>query len=267
VSDQRPLPPLAPPAASSPASPSAPAGATSPEAAGPGFLDTLIGIYTEPGETFRRLVARPTFVAALVASMLLNVGFTFVWLHKMDAVKFMRAQIDQSPMADRIPPEKHEEIVHQRAAMMPMFAWLGPVVFVPLGAVALSGLFLFVYRFFYAAETTFRQSLTVVCWTFFAVGLVSTALTLLILSLRGEWSVDPSTVIKASPAALFDRRSLGHPLYALLGSFDLFSAWYVFLLSVGFAATARKSVGSAAFGVIALWAVYVALKVGFSFIF
>jgi len=57
------------------------------------------------------------------------------------------------------------------------------------------------------------------------------------------------------------------PVHSLLDSLDLFSAWMVFLLAAGYAATARRSVGSAAVGIVVLWALYVLLKVALAAVF
>ena len=132
---------------------------------------------------------------------------------------------------------------------------------------ALSGLFLFVYRFFYASETTFRQSLAVMAWAQLTFYLLATLLVVLVLSLKNEWSVDPRNVIQASPAALVETSAVPKPVHSLLDSLDLFSFWLVFLLSAGYAAASRRPVGSAAVGVIVPWGIYVFLKVALAAVF
>ena len=246
----------------------APAVASTPsEPKGPGFFDTLIGLYTAPVATFRTVATRPSFVAPLAGAILLNLVFTFVWTRKVDPVEFMRAKMEESGQLDRFPAEQQADILQRQARMFPVFAWLGPVLFVPAGMLVIAALYLFVFRFFYSSETTFAQSLAVVAWTFLAVGLVTTPLTLLVMSLKGEWSIDPRTVLQANPAALVDRAAVPKPVYALLDAFDLFSAWILFLLSAGYAAAARRPLGSAAAGVLALWGIYELLKVALAAVF
>jgi Yip1 domain len=266
MSTQPPLPP-ATPAAAPPASPSPATAPLAPAEPPRGFFSTLAGVYAAPSETFRGLAARPSFVAPLLAAIALNAAFTFVWMRKADPVELARTQMEESGVFDRFPPERHAEIVQRQARLFPIFAWLGPLVFAPIGILAMAGLFLFIYRFFYASETTFTQSLAVVGWTLFAVGLVTTPLTLLVLALKGEWSVDPRTVIQASPAALFEKGAVPKPVHALLDSIDLFSAWILFLLIAGYAATAKRPLGTAAIGVLVVWGIYVALKVALAAVF
>jgi hypothetical protein len=226
-----------------------------------------VGLYVAPIETFRAVAAHPTFLAPLVAIMLVNSAFTFVWLRKADHVEVARAQMEEAGVFDRVPPEKHAEIVERQVRMMPTFAWLGPTVFLPIMLAALAGLFLFVYRFFYEAETTYRQSLAVMAWAHLTFYLLATVLLVLVLSLKGEWSVDPRFVIQASPAAVVEKSAVPKPVHSLLDSLDLMSFWLIFLLSAGYAAASRRSVGSAAGGVLALWGVYVLAKVALAAVF
>jgi Yip1 domain len=261
-------PPL-PPATSPVAPPSASVSAAPPPPVEPprGFFSTLAGVYSAPTETFRGLAARPSFVAPLLGAILLNVAFTFLWMRKADPVELARTQMEESGVFERVPPERHDEIVQRQARLFPIFAWLGPLIFAPIGFAAMAGLFLFIYRFFYASETTFRQSLAVVSWSLLAVGLVTTPLTLLVLALKGEWSVDPRTVIQASPAAFFEKGAVPKPVNALLDSIDLFSAWILFLLTAGYAATSKRSLAAAAVGVLVVWAIYVVMKISLAAVF
>ena len=197
----------------------------------------------------------------------MNSAFTFVWLRKGDHTEIARVQMEEAGVFDRVPPEKHGEFVERQARLLPMFAWLGATVFLPITLVTLAGLFLFVYRFFYASETTFRQSLAVMAWAHLTFYLLATLLVVLVLTLKNEWSVDPRNVIQASPAALVEKSAVPKPVHSLLDSLDLFSFWMMFLLSAGYAAASRRSVGSAAVGVIALWGIYVLLKVALAAVF
>jgi hypothetical protein len=190
-----------------------------------------------------------------------------VWLRKGDHREIARAQMEDAGVFDRVPPERHEEILDRQARMFPIFAWLGPTVFLPLMVLALAGIFLFVYRFFYAAETTFTQSMAVICWAYLAFYLLATLLVVLVLALKDDWNVDPRNVIQASPAALIEKSAVPKAVHSLLDSLDLFSAWLLFLLSAGYAAASKKSVGSAAAGVVGLWAFYVGLKVALAAVF
>ena len=233
----------------------------------PGVGGTLLGLYIEPVDTFRAVASRPGWALPFLGFLALNVVFTLVWLRHVDPVEFTRVQMEERGVFDRIPADQHGAVVEQQAKMFPVLVWLGPAVFIPLTFVAMAAVLLFVFRFFYASETTFAQAMAVVSWTMFAVGLVSVPLLLLVLALKGDWNIDPRTALQAGPAVFFEKGDVPKAVHSLLDSIDLFSFWILFLLSAGFAAASGRSVGSAAKALVVLWAVYVLLKVGLSAVF
>jgi Yip1-like protein len=232
-----------------------------------GFLSILADVFFAPGDAFREVASRPRWEAPLLLAIALGLAFSAVWISKADPVAFMKTQMEESGGMERIPPEKRAEVLQGQAKWFQAFAWVGPLFFAPIMYAALAGLFLFVYRFFYGAEATFAQSLAVVCWCFAAFGLALNPLILLVMALKDEWSVDPQSVVQASAAALLDKATTSKPLYALAASLDLFSFWLIALLSIGFGAVIRKPAPSAAWGIVILWAVYVAGKCALAALF
>jgi hypothetical protein len=130
-----------------------------------------------------------------------------------------------------------------------------------------SGALMFVFRFFYGGEVTFKQAIAIVLWTMLAVGLVSTPVLLTVMALKGDWNLDPNQVVQANLGLLLDKSTAAKPLWALLTSIDLFVLWNVFLLAVGFGVATRKPTSSALWGVVIPWLVFVGLKVGASALF
>src|SRR5437762_1094699 len=63
------------------------------------------------------------------------------------------------------------------------------------------------------------------------------------------------------------RRVAARPVYVLLNSLDLFSFRLVGLFAAGFGVASRRTTAAAAGGVLALWAVYVLIKVGWTAVF
>ncbi len=239
------------------------AGAGSPR----GFLATLAGVYTAPGATFAAIAAKPSFWAPLLVFVAAGALFNAVWLHQLDPREFARAEIEDSPFAEQMSPEQRAEGIERQARIFPFVAWLGPLVLSPLSLLIVAVVYLFVFRFFYAADVSFKQSLAVVSWTFLAVALVTLPLTLLVLGLKQDWNVDPRSALQANLSVLLDKGSAPRAMYSLADSLDLLSAWALALLSAGYAAVSARRVGQAAVGVVALWAVYVLGKAALSAVF
>ena len=237
-----------------------------PESGG-GFFQNLIDVYFAPREAFTRIVRNPSFLLPLVGYVILVLGFTGIWMQKMDPVEFMKTQIEESGQADRIPAEQREAIIEQQAKWMPIFAWVMGPLGIAVTLLVISGALLFIYRFFYAGEVSFRQAFAIVTWVFFAVGLVTTPLLLAVMGLKGDWNINPQEALQANLGLLLEKSSAAKPLWALLSSIDLFSLWMVFLLAVGFGVASRKTTGSALWGVAIPWIIIVLGKVGWAAIF
>ena len=233
----------------------------------PGFLARLGGLYLTPGETMRGLARSPTFWAPLLAFVALGAAFNAVWLRAIDPAEFARAQIEDSPLAERLSSQDRAEGIAQQARVFPLRSWLGPLVFSPLSLALVAAVYLVVFRFFYGGVLSFGQSLSIVAWTYLAVFLVTMPLTLLVLYLKQDWNVDPPTALQANLSLLVDKGSVPRAVYSLAESLDLFSAWMLALLSIGFAAAVGLRAGRAAIGVVAVWALYVLGKAALAAVF
>jgi Yip1 domain len=196
-----------------------------------------------------------------------GLSFNALWLRQLDPAEFARVQIEDSPWAERMTPEQKAAGIAQQAKVFPFMAWLGPLVFFPLAVVLVAAVYLFVFRFFYAGEVSFKQSLAIMSWTVLAWMLVTTPLTALVLYLKEDWNVDPRTALQANLTLLLDRGSVPRAVYSLAESLDLFSAWMLTLLSIGYGAAAGRRPGRAAIGVVAVWAIYVLGKAALAAVF
>jgi len=248
-----------------PVQPSMPSG---PEAASSGsWLSEFLGLYFSPGESFPGLLRRANFWAPFLLWVALSCAFTGIWLNKVDAHEFVKAQIEASGRMDQIPADRRDDVISRQAGMMGIFGWVGAVAG-PLAVALIVGTVLhFVFRFFYASETTFKQALTIVASSFAAIALLTTPLLLAVFALKGDWNINPQEAIQANLTLFFDKQSLAKPLWSLAGSFDLFSFWGIFLLASGYGAAMKRTAGAVAAGVIVPWAVWVLLKAGLAVLF
>jgi Yip1 domain len=248
-----------------PLAPPTPAPVT-PETPG-GFFQNLIDVYFSPREAFTRIVRKPSFVLPLVAYLVLVLGFTGVWMSKIEPREFMKMQLEESGQWDKLQAEQREAILERAPGQMKIFGWLGPIVFTPLMLLVTAAALLFIFRFFYASEVVFKQAFAIVAWCFFALGLVTTPLLLLVLQLKGDWNVNPQDAVQANLGLLLDKSEAAKPLWALFTSIDAFSLWLVFLLAAGFGVASRKTTGSALWGVAIPWLLIVLVKVGWAALF
>jgi hypothetical protein len=235
--------------------------------AGGGFFQNLIDIYFSPREAFARILRAPKLLVPIVVYALIVLGFTGVWMSKMDPHEFMKTQIEESPRADQMSAEQKAQIIEQQAKFMPVFGWVVGPVFITIMLLVVSGALMFVFRFFYGGDVLFKQALAIVVWTFLAVSVVSVPVTLAILALKGDWNVDPNQAVMANLGLLLDKSTAAKPLWALFTSIDVFVLWMVFLLAVGFGVACKKPTSSTIWGVAVPWLIIVGIKVGWSALF
>ena len=56
----------------------------------PSFFSHLAGLYSSPTQEFKRILPRPRFWVPMLLGMALNLGFTGIWLSKVDPHEFMK---------------------------------------------------------------------------------------------------------------------------------------------------------------------------------
>ena len=225
----------------------------------PGFLSNLFGLYFGPKEAFQNIVKKPSFWVPLLLFVVLQLAFTGFWLSKMDMMEFLRVQAEASGRPFQAPPPQAMGFI--RGTFWGIAILAGPIFMFAAG-----GLYLFIFRFFFSGEVTFKQAMAVVSHTSLATNLVTLPLILLVFALKGDWNLVPQDLLPANLGVLFDKETAAKPLFALASSLDLFSFWTLFLLSVGFGVANKRATGSAFWGVAIPWIVYVVCKIGWAFI-
>jgi hypothetical protein len=163
-----------------------------------------------------------------------------------------------------------EEQIQQQAAIGATFAKFSPllaVVFTPVVYVILAGIFALGLMFI-QAKTSFKKILSVVAWSSAATGLVALLVTVAVLFVRDPAEIrnlNPSEFGNIVPSNIgaFLSSDTAAVIRSIASSLDVFTLWWLILLSIGFAAIAgsRKitsgKTGAMVFG---FWLVFVALK-------
>jgi hypothetical protein len=232
------------------------------------FLHNLIDVIVSPGEAFEAIVKKPGFWLALAFYLALVVVFTAVWISKVDPTEFGKAQMVESGQWDKMTPEQRAgAMTWQTRTVFAGFSAVAVLVGTPVFFLAVAAVLMFIFRFFYAGEVTFRQSLAIVSHVFAAVAAVTTPLLFLVFFLKGDWNVNPQAALQANLTLLLDRDSVSKALWTFATSIDLFTLWMVWLLAVGFGVAIRKPTGSALWGVAVPWTVIVLIKVAWALVF
>lgn len=240
-----------------------------------GPFGRLFGVLLSPGETFADINRKPTWVVALIISIVISTGFWlfFNWRVKPDWRVMIRKQIEHRMESSNtsLTPEQIDDQVDKAAGFTKYFTYVGALLFPLIGAFAISGLFA-IGMMFIQAQTTYKKVLSVYAWTSCAMTLVTVVVTCASLMARDPASLSQIDMngmrgLTATNLAVFLPDSSSAVLKSLAGSLDLFTIWTVILLIVGLAAiggSKRVTKGKTAGLVISLWVIWILLKVGFA---
>lgn len=234
-----------------------------PPPAGIGAVEAVVGTFTKPSDTFGRLVARPTWWLPFVASVLATALSFWLVAPKIDMDRTVRESIEKrlEKSGRTMAPEAIQRQVDASKKMAPLF-----LVF----AVGASIVFFFVVSLALwggakamGADARYAQLLAV--WGHSALPFVISGLVSIPLFLKepdASLTQDQAQRVLASHLGAFLDDSAPGALKALASSVDVFSLAVLALLVLGFRKLPGLSKGAATWTPIVLWALAIAVKVG-----
>ncbi len=246
------------------------AAAPMPDTPGMGFVQRLVGAYASPAETFADVNRKPSWFPLYLIMAVLGATLAYLPQVRMDHETYMRKALEMNPMTKNMSEEQIKQIVDRpmnafQKYSSPFFAAIGILVAYLVCAAAL--LLVFVLM---GGALTYKKSLAVTIWGMAPVGIVGALLAILFMFVKDPDTLDiDASANVASNLGLLVSKKEHAVLHSLLNSIDIFSLWTIILLSIGFsvASEGRLTRGKAATGIVGMWAVYVAIKLGFSAIF
>jgi hypothetical protein len=238
-----------------------------------GPLQRLTGVIFSPGDTFKDVNRKPTWMAPLLIAMLFSGAF-FVFhavTVKPDWVTLLREQQRRNQQqgfgGNRQMPEEQMPMI----ATVTKYFTFGVFLLVPIvhtlvvsGALAL-GLLLI------QAQASFKKVLSVVAWSSVGTGLIHYVVLAASMFVKGFstlTTIFPQELdrkISATNVGAFMSAETSPALRALGDSIDVFSFWFMLLLCLGLAAVSgskKITPGKVAVVVIGLQLLYMVIKVG-----
>jgi len=231
---------------------------------------TLSSIFFEPAETFTALRERPRFLVVGLILVAMTVLVSVLVFQRVGFEEFMRDQIENSPRTEQMTPEQKEQAIAMQTgpvgkALVYGTLLIGSVIAICGGAALyLLGVMLM------GGRLSYRQALSVWVYSSFPPAVLATLVSIVTLYLKSPDDIDlnrPGGGILQSNLGLLLGPDSSPALAALLGSFDLFAFYGLFLAAVGLRRVGRISSGSAWAVVIGLWLLLVLSRVGWAAMF
>ncbi len=228
-----------------------------------GLFARFAGIFFSPRETMGVVIARPRWLGMFLLTLLIGVG-PMAWFVTTGPGR--TATIDQNEKYMKVfsfamSPEQMKEVQDQaRDRIANVASWklalqasLGALIFSPIVILVLAGLFYFVFKVIMGGEGRFKPVFAVVVYA----GAITAVKSLLLAPLNYyRESLDSATSLGVLLGAVTPGFDEGSFIARLLGSIDLFTLWWVFVLAVGLAVLFKKKTAPIAVSLFAIYAVF-----------
>lgn len=228
----------------------------------------LIQIFYQPGKVFEFVRERRAWVFALLANILLAVGFTVVMYQEIGATNMARTNIEGSSRAKSLTPEEIDRQVAVADTPLVKGITYGSVAIGTGVVMVISALLYMAIAGMSGGPIKFTQALgaaSYATWPFTVITVLFSCLVIFISSDRA--GLDAQHLLATNVGAFLDKATTGKALFSLASSIDVlilgqsaFAAW-------GLAIVAKIPFGRALGGMLAIWALWTVVKMGLALVF
>jgi hypothetical protein len=227
----------------------------------------LIGIFWEPRPVFEDLSARPRWWVPLILLTVLALGYIYAFANLVGWDVFIRQQFETNERLRQMSVEQQFQIMQQQMKLAPTFGYVGAIMGVGFSTIVISAVMLGVFNFAGGASLKYKQAYSITVYSLLPTG-VSSVLSMVVMSLKNPADFDLQNPLALNVGAFLDPQATPKWLYSLGTSLDVFSAWVVLLLALGFSVASQRLRFSKSLALVACtWAIYAGLKSGWASLF
>ena len=234
-----------------------PLNASEPEPKGLGEASRLTGVFFEASKTFEDIAARPGFWAPLIIIIVVALVYTTLFAQHVGWERMMRHQMELSTRAQQMTPEQREQGLQVQLKVVPIFAYVGVLVGIPLTNMIWAAILLGIVKGIMSAPVKFKQVFAVVCYGSLP-GVIFMLLAIAVMFMKDPNDFNLQNPLVFNPGAFMDPTTSSKFLYSLASSLDLFTIWTMLLIGTGLKQAGGKqlSMAGAMTAVFLPWAVW-----------
>jgi hypothetical protein len=232
------------------------------------FLSRLIGVVIEPGETFDDIARKPDWIPPMVVLWLVAIVVVETMLLKIGAYQIALQSLQRSGRTTGMGEDQliqmAEKIVPIVRIQMHVIAVLGAPIFF----LAVAGIGLLILNVFFGQHAKFKNVLGVTCYANLP-SILSAVMTVAVVFFGDANAFNPQSPSPTNPGYFMNPQTASHAIYAVAGSLDIFTFWFMILLAMGLSRLVEKKVktGTVFMTLFGGWLLLVMVKVGLALIF
>jgi hypothetical protein len=231
-------------------------------------LARLGNVIVEPKRTFTDIAARPGWWVPMMLVAVCSLGYMIAFSQRVGWERMFRQTMETSTdqRIQNMSAEERERVIQMQVKFggsvgIALAAVAGPVIMV-----VVAGVLTFVFGTILGGTVKFKQALGVVSHAWMP-SIFATAAFLLVMFIKSPEDFDLKNPAGFNLGFYLDPHSTPAWLVSLGNSIDVFTIWIILLLATGMSVAAKKSWVSSLMGVALPWALFVAIKVGWTAIF
>jgi hypothetical protein len=228
----------------------------------PNSIARIFGVLFAPGETFRSIVRKPTWVLPMVLVVLLSLTVVGIFGKRGGWPSYLQKQLANNSSFQQLTPQQQQQRMAAALKYTPAFAYVEVAIAVPLVLVILAAILMGMFNMMHGTEVRYKTALSIVSYAW-VPGLVSRLLGIVIISLKDPATVDLQNIVVANASAFISTDAARWKIM-LLSSIDIFTFWEMILMAIGFgvAAPRKLTTGKAFASIFVVWLIWIAIKVG-----
>lgn len=224
----------------------------------------VVGVIVSPEPTFADIARRPRWLVPLALVLLSSLALMWFFNQRVGWDRFINTTVANDPRIEKLPPEQKSAVLAQQRKIVPIMGWVGPIVGTPLVAAVIALILMGVFNLAMGAQFKFINLFSITAYSFIP-GIIHSLLAILVMHLKSPDEFDIQHPTAFNLGAMLDPDKSAKWMQTLLGSFDLFVFWSMFLLAVGIHQLDRKrSFASCLIGVVIPWLVFVLARTGWA---
>lgn len=243
-----------------------PVPASTPEAQGSvSAIGRIFGVLFSPKATFEDIVRKPTWVLPVALLGLLGLLVGAGLNQKMNWREFVSREMEKNGRTSQLSEEQKERQIEAAAKIAAVSVYAGAPVAVAL-VLVVALLMLGAYNVMAGVNPGYKTALGIVSHAYVPL-IIGNILFLIVLFLKPPGTLDLNNPVATNVAA-FLPEDAPKWLEALGKNVDIFIAWILVLIAMGFAvANPKKLKGGSSYAIaFGTFAVYVILRVGIAFV-
>jgi hypothetical protein len=222
----------------------------------------IAGVFFSPAETFDDIARQPSFWAPLVLAVLAFIAVSETLVASLGAERIIRLSLEQRGQAARMTPEQMEQAISRGALFVHVQTFVGPVIVV-IALLVIAGLGMLITNLLYGAQLKFKTVFSITAYANL-IGVLGALISIPLIIFGDHDQLNVQNFTPTNLGFFLSWRDTSKAMYSLASSLDLFTFWFMIVLSIGLSrATGGKVKTGSIFAVYCgLWALWVLAKMG-----